>query len=159
MIRINFRGLMNQHRMSHVWQGTSNQSGLWVLIVDCTRICTRRWNFCTQSTSIAFSHRVNRNCNKHRKCRTFAEEQRAEANLLSDFPHENSVLCVLSPNPPNEKSCGNNQTRHQLAGCHRENHPITLRSKSLNWSKQQTCKFQLELNERAEIKNATKNLF
>lgn len=26
------------------------------------------------------------------------------SNLLSDFPHENSVLCVLSTKGPNEKS-------------------------------------------------------
>lgn len=30
-------------------------------------------------------------------------------DLLSDFPHENSVLCVLSPNPPYEKSCDRKQ--------------------------------------------------
>lgn len=60
VIRINFSGLMNQHRVSHVWQGSSNRVWL-VLIVDCTWVCTWCWDFSAQCTSVTFCYRVNWN--------------------------------------------------------------------------------------------------
>lgn len=103
VIRINFRRLVDQHRMGHIWQGPTNRIGL-VLVIDSTGVCAWCGNFGSQSPSITIGYWIDWNF-LSRKLRTSKRGTYGVGrDLLSDFPHENSVLCVLSPNPPYEKS-------------------------------------------------------